>query len=197
MRRITFSPALSLLAVLALIGGVTLLVLAWWSKPLSEGAEAARGGNLKLALDRYAVLEKRFDQVPAVKQVLPDAYRASIANQLQVHYYLGEYDAVVEKAASSLSAGPVHFWAGCALFEKVRSAAKPDERVALLNRAEEEFRKALERQPEDWDTKFNYELTKNLLAEMKQTKAKPPPNQFLPLLRPKPTIVDRPVRRIG
>jgi hypothetical protein len=197
MRRITVSPVLSVFAVLALIIGLAFIAAAAWTRPLAEGIAAAKAGDLERAVERYSALEKRFDRIPITKQIFPAVYRASITNQLQVQYHMGEHDVVIEKAASSLSAPGIHFWAGCSLFEKARGVEKREERVTWLNRAEDEFKKSLERQPDDWDTKFNYEVTKQLLTELRQQKAQPPPQQFLPLLRPKPTIVDRPVKRIG
>jgi hypothetical protein len=197
MRRMIVSPVLSAFAVLALLVGVALIAVALWTRPLAEGLKAAQGGDLERAMERYAALEQRFDRVPLAKQLLPSVYRASIANQLQVQYHMGRFDAVIEKAASSLSTPSIHFWAGCSLFAKSRGVEKREDRVTWLNRAEEEFRKALEREPDDWDTKFNYEVTKHLLTELRQPKPQPPPQQFLPLLRPKPTIVDRPIRRVG
>jgi hypothetical protein len=194
--RLTVSPLVAVVATAAFVCGAVLIAVAVWSRPITDGAAAARSGHLEQALERYAAAERRFDAIPITKRLLPTAYRATVANQLQVQYLLGKYDTVIEKAASSLSAAPVHFWAGCALFEKGRVAQKRDERVIWLNRAEEEFKKSLERQPADWDTKFNYELTRRLLIELREHR-KPPPKQLLPLLRQLPRIPGVTDRRIG
>lgn len=195
MSRMTGSPAASVLAVLALVCGLALMAIATWSRPLAEAASAARGRKSELALERYATMEARFDGLPVAKQILPSAYGGSIANQLRIEYGLGNYDRVIEKAALSPSTAAIHFWAGCALFEKARAEEKREQRVTFLNRAEQEFRKVLERAPEDWDAKFNYEVTRHLLAELRQDRT-PPAEKLVPLLRPRP-MSQVPARRVG
>lgn len=195
MARMTRSPVASVLAVLALLAGLGLLAMELWGRPLADAAAAARARNPQLALERYATAEARFNRIPITKQILPSAYAASIANQLRLEYGLGEYDKVIEKSALSPSTAAIHFWAGCALFEKARAETKREQRVAWLNRAEDEFKKALEREPEDWDAKFNYELTRHLLAELSPDRP-PPPDKLLPLLRPAPSSQVK-TRRVG
>ena len=182
--------------VLALVCGVALVVTSAWLGPLTEGERAMRVGQLELALERFAAAEARFDRLPASKQVLPSAYAVSQTNQLWLLYRLGQYDALVEKAASSPPRAPAHFWAGCALFAKATAEREAEARLGWLGRASEEFRAALELDPTDWDTKFNYELSERLLAELRK-KPETPPKELLQLLRPKPSEGERPTRRVG
>jgi hypothetical protein len=185
----------SVAAVLAFVAGLTLLALmAIWGDPMAEAAEAERAGNVERALERYAAVERRFERLVATKQLLPGTYRASIANQLRLRYQLQEYDAVIEKATLSPSTAAIHFWAGCALFEKGRSEQTREERVTWLNRAGDEFRKSLERDAADWDAKFNYELTQILLAELQERKSDT--QKLLPKLMERPAPMG-PVRRVG
>jgi tetratricopeptide (TPR) repeat protein len=185
----------SVLAVAALVAGLACLGVEWWGRPLAQAEAAVRARNPQAAIERYAAAEARFDRIPVTKKLLPRAYADSIANQLRLAFAIGEYDRIIEKSALSPSTGAIHFWAGCALFEKGRQETKREQRIAWLNRAEDEFRKALERQPDDWDAKFNYELTRHLLAELRPDR-NPPPDKLLPLLRPVPSTDIR-TRRIG
>lgn len=181
---------------LAFAIGAALLVAAAWIRPVAEGARARREGHWDLALKQYAAAEARFDAWPVTKQVVPGAYRISQANQLWVLYRLQKDDDLVEKAGASAPSADTHFWAGCALFRKARAEEQTEARIGWLSRADEEFRRALELDPPDWDTKYNYELTRRLLAELKK-QPKTPPNQLLQLLRPKPKAGGQPTRRVG
>ena len=196
MKRAAISPALWFLAVLALVCGAGLVALSAWSRPLTDGRHAADAGRLEQALEHYAAGEARFDRIPVTKQILPAAYHGTIANQLSLQYRLQRYDDLIDKAAASPSIAPVHFWAGSALFTKASGEEDPEIRLGWLGRAAEEFRKALERTPDDWDTKYNYELTSRLLDELRK-QPKTPPKQMLQLLRPEPKTGGRPGRRVG
>lgn len=196
MKRVATSPTVWFLSVLALIVGSGLVAVSAWARPLVEARQAADAGRLQEAFERYSVTEARFDRVPFTKQLLPTAYRDSVVSQLWIHYQLREYDALLEKAAASPSVGPVHFWAGVALFAKARDEDRADARLTWLGRAVEEFRSALEQQPEDWDTKYNFELTRRLLDELRK-QPKTPPKQMLQLLRPEQKPVGQPGRRVG
>lgn len=169
----------------ALLGGVALVGVAAWVRPLAEGERARREGRLDGALERYAAAESRFDRVPMSKQLLSTAYQAGQATQLWLLYRLEQYDAVIEKASVSPPVSITHFWTACAFFEKARLEEQPEARIGWLSRAEEEFRNVLELDPDDWDAKFNYELTRRLLAELRK-QPKTPPSQLLQLLRPQP-----------
>ena len=69
---------------------------------------------------------------------------------------------------------------------------------AILNESPnfmEEFRKAIEATPDDWDTKFDFELATRLAAELRK-QPNTPPKQMMQLLRP-PTAGAKPPRRTG
>lgn len=182
--------------LLALLCGLGLLAGTAWLRPLEEGQAAAEQGRLEEALARYAAAEARFDRVPLGKQLLPSAHAASQANQLWVLYRLGRHDALLEKAALAVPQAPVHFWSGCALFSRAMEEVEAEARVGWLSRASEEFRKALALAPDDWDVKYDYELTERLLAELRKDPEKPP-KELLQLLRPKPKQGRGPAPRVG
>lgn len=184
------------LSVLALVAGIALLLAAFWLAPFATAEAADRGGNLDDALKYYAASEKRFEAVPATKRVLPTVFDASQANQVRVLYLMSQFDAAIEKAGSSGATHGVHFWTGCSLFQKAHLEEKDEARLGWLSRAEEEFHKALEIAPDDWDTRYNYELTRRLLAELRK-QPKTPPKQMMQLLRPQPKTGNQPAKRIG
>lgn len=182
--------------LLALVSGLGLLAGAAWLRPLEEGRVAAEEGRLEEALARSAEAEARFDRVPLSKQLLPSAHAASQANQLWVLYRLGRHDALLEKAAVGVPQAPAHFWSGCALFTRAMEEVEAEARIGWLSRASEEFRKALALAPDDWDVKYDYELTERLLAQLRKDPEKPP-KELLQLLRPKPKQGRGPAPRVG
>ena len=195
-RRLLDSSGFWALMSLALLGGLALVGTSAWLSPLAAGDRAIREGRLEQALEAFAAAEARFDRLPATRQLLPAAYATSQTNQLWVLYRLERYDALIEKAATHLPGGPVHFWAGCALFNKATEEDEAEARIGWLERAAEEFEKALEMNPGDWDTKFNYELTVRLVAELRK-KPDTPPSELIQLLRPKPKEGEQTPRRTG
>jgi hypothetical protein len=196
MRRMVLPAVLWLVAVLSLLAGIGLVALSRWGHPLAEAAQNADTGKLEAALAGFADSESRYDRVPATKQLLPEGYDASVGNQLALQYRLGQYDQLLEKAATSPSTAATHFWAGCTLFVLGRDEEKPEARVGWLSRAEQEFKNALELDPDDWNTKYNYELTRKLLDELRK-QPKTPPKQLMQLLRPQPKAGGQPARRVG
>ena len=182
--------------MVALLLGAALLAADSWLKPLTEGERALHAGNYEPALQHFAAAEKRFAALPAAKQAFPKAYDLLQGNQLYALYELGRYDALLEKAALAPSLGPVHFWAGCALFVKAREEQAPEARQSWLGRAGDEFKKALEKEPDHFDTRYNHELVQRLLQDMKK-QPKTPPAQLMQMLRPKPKEGQPPPKRIG
>jgi hypothetical protein len=108
---------------------------------------------------------------------------------------LKRYDEVIDLAQRAPAEALPNYWAASAFFQKATVEEKPEARLGWLSRAEEEFRKAVEASPDDWDTKYNYELTTRLSAELRKQPLTPP-KQLMQLLRP-PTPGAKAPRRIG
>lgn len=190
------SSAAAVLLMLALVAGASILGYARWTRPIVEAAEAARSGDSTRALSSYATAEARFDRWPVTKTLLKADYRRAVGDQLALLYRAGEYDRTIEKATTALPDTGANFWAGCALFAKASDETAAEGRLALLSRAEEEFREALRLAPDDWDTKYNYELTSRLAAELRK-QPKTPPKTLMQLLRPQPKDAQQPVKKTG
>ena len=181
--------------MLLLASGVALMGYARWTGPLKDADTALAEGRLEQAVISYRIAEARFDAVPAAKQIAPIEYNRAVANQLLALYRLQRYDEVLDVAQKAPPAASPHFWAACALFQKATVEEGPEARLGWLSRAEEEFRQAIEADPEDWDTKYDFELTTRLASELRK-QPNTPPKQLMQLLRP-PTAGAKPPRRTG
>jgi tetratricopeptide (TPR) repeat protein len=182
-------------SIAALLGAL-LIWFASWRQPIVEGDAATSAGDWSRAVERYQAAEARFDEWPLLQRVFPRVYRATLANQLAAQYRLGAFEAVLEKAEAIPATAASHFWAGAALFEKSTAEENADARLAWLGRASDEFKAALELEPDNWDVIYNYELSKRLFEELRK-KPKTPPKQLLELLRPQPKEGNKPVKRVG
>jgi len=182
--------------VLMLLAGGSAIAYARWMRPAADGDAALADGRYEQALASYADAEARFDSVAAAKELFAGDYGHVMANQLWVLFRLQRYDQTIDKAQRAPESALPHFWAGCAFFEQARAESKPDPRLGWLTRAEEEFRRAVEAAPADWDTKYDFELVTKLAAELRK-QPKTPPNQLMQLLRPQPKPGAKPVKRVG
>src|SRR5712692_812688 len=144
--------------VLLLVAGAAALAYARWTRPIAEADAALAGGEYARALADYAAAEARFDRVGPAKQAFTSEYNRVVANQLWALYQLGRYDEAIDKADRAPEGANPHFWAGAAFFDKARSEHNADARLGWLTRAEEEFRRAVQAAPGDWDAKFDFEL---------------------------------------
>ena len=115
-------------------------------------------------------------------------------NHLLALYRLKRYDDTLISRSAGGGRGAA-LWAGCALFEKASVEEQPEARLGWFGRAEDEFRKAVETTPDDWDTKYDFELTTRLAAELRR-QPNTPPRQLMQLLRP-PTAAGKTQRRVG
>lgn len=170
-------------ALLAVLMGSGLLWLATWLAPLASADAAVRDGRLSDGLADYQRAEARLSQVPGLSQVTPSLLGSVQAHQVRLLYEMQRYDEAVEKAGTSTSVHGTHFWSGCALFARASAEERGEARLEWFERAEGEFRAALTAAPTDWDTKFNYELTRSLLTRLRE-EPETPRRLLFELLRP-------------
>ena len=192
-----FRSFIVLLSVLALLTGIALLAYGRWAKPLAEAAQAMEEGDPERALGAYAVSSARFRELATTQQLLPDDYARVTHNQLALMYRAGQYDEVLEAAEAAPPEAAPHFWTGCALFQKSKQEKKPEARLEWVTRAQDEFKLALTAAPDDWDTKYNFELSSRLANLLrKQPQAAPP--SLMQLLKPtKEEQSKEPVKKTG
>lgn len=185
----------STIVVLLLAAGLGLLGYARWSGAIAAADRDLASGDLQAAIANYQIAEGRFEALPVAKQIVPREHARAVANHLWALYRLQRYDEVIDLAQKAPPDSGPHFWSACAFFQKATVEEKPEARLGWLSRAEEEFRKAVESAPDDWDTKYNFELTSRLSAELRK-QPNTPPKQLMQLLRP-PTPGSKTPRRIG
>ena len=171
------------LALIAVLAGTSLIWLAGWTAPLLAADRAVADGRLTDGLNDYRTAESRLSQVPALQQLAPGLFAGVQSNQVRLLYQMGRYDEAIEKAGTSTSSHGAHFWAGCAVFRQASEEERPDARLERFERAEAEFRAALGLAPADWDTKYNYELTRSLLNRLRD-EPETPRRLLFELLRP-------------
>jgi hypothetical protein len=174
----TFAAALA-----AVLLGAALLWLSTWLAPLAEADNAVQDGRLTDGLDAFRTAESRLSRVPALQQLAPDILGSVQANQVRLLYQMQRYDEAIEKAGDSTSVHGTHFWSGCSMFARASAEERAQSRLEWFERAEAEFRTALEARPADWDTKFNYELTRMLLNRLRE-EPETPRRLLFELVRP-------------
>lgn len=173
----------SVAVILSLIGGCAALAYAAWLEPLSRADAALAAADPDEAVAAYTEADARFRRVPLLQRVLADDHARAVHNQLALLYESGDYDGVITKSEGAPPGATPRFWAGCALFALASREEKPEVRLVLLSRAEGEFKQALEASPDDWDAKFNYEVTARLVEELRKTPTTEP-DTLMHLLRP-------------
>lgn len=178
-----------LLAVAALVAGCALIAYARWSKPLADAELALKTGDVDGALAAYGVGAERFRGFTPSRDLLARDYALLTHNRLALLYRRGEYDALIEAADDAPPKAAPHFWVGAALFAKGAQEAKLPAQLEWLTRAEDEFKLALEDAPDDWDAKYNYEVTARLTAALRNQpksgrKSQSAPSSLMQLLRP-------------
>ena len=185
-------------AVLALIAGAALLLYARWTEPLIEAASATAAGDSARALQAYQGSTARFAEMPITQQILARDFARATHNQLALLYQKGDYDAVLEAADTAPPAAFAPFLGRvCALCEERNSKRrrKSGSHGSIAPRTRS--RLALAAAPDDWDTKYNYELSARLVSALR-TKPKQVPPALLQLLRPsKEGPMREPVKKTG
>jgi tetratricopeptide (TPR) repeat protein len=184
------------LTTLLLLTGAAALAAARWTRPVAEADAALARRDWDRACDAYARAESRFDRVPALRQLFADDYARVAGAQLWIAYHRERYDEVIDRAQRAPDGAAPHLWAGLAFLAKGRAEPKSDAQLGLLTRAEEELRRAVEEDPADWDTKYDFELVSRIAAGLRK-QPKVPPNLLMQLLRQPPKSGARPGKRVG
>src|SRR5262245_14477562 len=162
--------------------GVCLVLVAWWLRPITAAERAMTNGNLERAVEQYATGRRRVGLIPFAQDLLPGLQELLAGNELSLQYALRRYDRILEGRQAETDRASASFWAGCVLFDKALAERVPKARLELMSEAQRTFRRALELNPGDWDTKFNYEVTDRLLRIL-QEQPEATPQEIIKILR--------------
>lgn len=179
-----------------LLAGAAAVVCARWTRPIAEADAALAAEDWDRARAAYASAEARMDRIPVLRQILARDYTRAVAAQLWIDYHAQRYDELIEKAQRAPEPAAPHLWAGLAYLAKARAEKTAPGQLGWLARAEEELRRAVEADPADWDTKYDFELVTRLAGALRRLPATPP-SQLMQLLRPQPSAAPKPGRKIG
>jgi hypothetical protein len=154
--------------------GVLLLLIGFWLRPIAAAEQAMAAGDADRALQQYTTGRRRLQWIPGLGILFPGLNELVTGNELSLQYALRRYDRIIEATGSGTGSASTSFWAGCALFDKALVEVEPEKRVEMMSRAHDAFRRTLELAPDDWDAKFNYELSgrlSNILREQPRLSA--------------------------
>jgi hypothetical protein len=182
--------------IVLLAAGVAAVAAARWTQPIADADAALARGDWDRARALYADAEARFDRLPAARELFARDYARAATAQLAIDYRQHRYDAVIDQAQRAPAAAAPHYWAGLALLAKSRGDATMEEQSGWLMRAEDELRRAVEADPADWDTKYDFELVTRLSAALRR-QPRTPPDGLMQLIRPQPKPGTKRPRRVG
>jgi hypothetical protein len=179
MKRLKRQIAAAAGVLLALAASVVLLSYSRTVRSIEDGNRALAGHDYAAAEQAYTAAANRVAHGLLPAALFREPYRVLVFNQARLLRATRKYDELarlLERIATrtpELSNDPeYHFWMGIVEYAKAGSETDKQAVRASLQRASDRFRLALESAPSsspdtNWDAKYNYELTSNLLAGMR------------------------------
>jgi tetratricopeptide (TPR) repeat protein len=174
-RRIAGKFALIATAFAVLIVSLLLLGYANWLRGIAAGNQALASGDTATARQAYDTATRRISFLPG--KLLPAGYRELIFNRARALYAEDRGDALTRFLESEAAITPqladdaeYHFWLGNVQFRKAVTQKEKQQAQSGLQAAAESFRRALAASPDNWDIKYNYELSARLLESLRKDK---------------------------
>lgn len=167
MKRLTRQLALAAVVLVVFVASFALLSYSGWVRGIERG-------NAALARQDYTAAEQAFTS--AEKRVGNAAdYQLSIFNHARLLDAVHRYDDLSHLLEAAVAHQPAlgesseyHYWLGIVEYRKALAVSDKQAQRSGLQRASESFRLALAAAPEDWDARYNYELTARLLDSMRK-----------------------------
>jgi len=190
------------MAIVAIIS-VLLLVYGYLQFSVVDQRERAeqleRDGQIEAALEEYQDLVQYLGRASLLKSHFRSDYSEAMTGQLRLLYLLERFDDAVEfgdiciqEEVDDMAAA--YFWSGNAFFQKGINEEAMEDAFAWFNRAQDQYRKALEKDSDQrWNIRFNYELIRTALEEASESED----DQPVKILRPKDQIQQADTRIIG
>jgi hypothetical protein len=176
MRRKFLLRAFTAAAVLLLAAASFLLIsYARWLYRITEANRALAAGDTGAARQVYEASTARLEPFQFLRSPVIPGYRQLVFNQARALYAARQDEALSRMLEAEAARAPFlaeqseyHFWMGNV--ECRRALAQKDKQAlqAGLQRASESYRRALAAAPNDWDAKYNFELTLHLLDSMRK-----------------------------
>ena len=166
-----------MVALLVLAASALLVSYSRWLRQIADGNQALAAGDIPTARQTYQAATQRLDQVAFLRQVGGPGYHELIFNYARV-LYAAKDDAELTRLLENEAArapglsdeSEFHFWTGNVQFRRALTLKDKQALQANLQQSAESFRLALVAAPNDWDVKYNYELTLRLLESMRKGK---------------------------
>ncbi len=178
MRR-RFAGHILLLAAtgVILIASVVLLGYADWLRGIAGANKALAAGDSGTARQMYDTAARRIGVVPLAGELLPAGYRQLVFNRVRVFYAENRDEELIHFLEGAVALTPhlaedaeYHFWLGNVQFRRAIAQKEKQQTQSGLQQAAESYRRALAASPDDWDIKYNYELSSRLLERLRKGK---------------------------
>lgn len=176
-RRFARRFAVSVLALAVVAVSFTLLSYSRWAYEIAQGNRALTVEDYPAAERAYRAAVARAEHSLFPLTNLRSTWRRLVFNRARSLYAMKQYDAVertIEAAAARVPAvaedPEYRFWMGNVQYRQAIAETDKNALRAALERASDSFRLGLASAPDDWDLKYNYELTARLLAGMRNKK---------------------------
>ncbi len=164
-------------AILVLAVSLLLVSYARWLRGISAGNRELAGGDYAAAAKAYDAASQRLTRFPWVRTLGGPGYRQLVFNHARALYAAKQDDGLMQMLENEGRSAPFltedrefYFWTGNVQFRHAIAQKDKQTVQAGLQQAADAYRRALAAAPDDWDIKYNYELTVNLLASMRKGK---------------------------
>ena len=196
------SRILPLFSALLLIVSLAVLALGYLKGSVGHSLNHARqleeAERFEEAFEEYQELADFLRGSRLLYSRFQDQYSEAMVGQMELLYRRQRYDEVIALADSSIQEevtdlAAVYFWSGNAFFLKGVNQDVGEDSYSWFNRAEVNYRKALEHdQRERWGIRFNFELVRTLLAEAENNRGKEP----IKIMRPTEALTEQLVKKV-
>ena len=170
-RKVALRLGIGIAALLLLTISLSLISYASWVRGIENGNRALANGDIAAARQAYDVAARR-DIAPR-----SPGYRQLVFNRARALYESNQDDELTRMLEAEVMRAPFlagdseyHFWMGNVQFRRALAQKDKQALQAGLQQAVESYRRSLIAAPDDWDAKYNYELTSRLLDGMRKGK---------------------------
>jgi hypothetical protein len=166
-----------LLVVLLLVTSAACLSYSHWVREVTRGNDALATGDLAGAQKHYDTAALRYASLPWGNRIASGVSRKLLFNRVRVLYATNRTDELARLLDAEAARRPeiaadseYQFWSGNLQFQRAIAQKEKQQLQNGLQQASESYRRAVAASPEDWDFKYDYELTVRLLDSLRKGK---------------------------